>query len=488
MFNGIKSILLENRNVRQTVLKNTFWLVFAEVVVKVLGLISVIYIARALGATEYGRFTFALSFVSMMIIISDLGITDISTREFSRDKDNEKKMAGIFTLEVFLCLLVLIITIISSFFVTSDRVVREMIWILIIYILSNSLVGVMFSFLRARQKMEYEAVVKIAQTIITTIAVFFVIIYIPSTQNLSYGYMISSLIILTLAAIWFSVFFHPLRLKWQNDSLHILKMSWPLSLGFMGGWAYVLINSIILGNFGLITENGWYGAALKIALAVSIPADLIIKSFFPVVSGAFVNSKEKLQKIWNQISRVLILMAFPMAFGGIVLAPKIIGLFYGASFLPSVVAFQLLIIAMCISFLSYPYSMILVVADQQKSNFILIILGAFLNIVLDVFLLPILGFYGVIIATNIVLVITLFLIVILTKYKTPVKPINYDIAKSVLLSFVSSFFMYWLISNNAIYRLNIVVVCVIGLIAYLLSILLLRRVLFPREDRWFGIF
>ena len=60
----IKNFLLENIGIKQTILKNTFWLVSAEAVTGLLRLVLLIYAARILGATEYGKFTFAFSFVS----------------------------------------------------------------------------------------------------------------------------------------------------------------------------------------------------------------------------------------------------------------------------------------------------------------------------------------------------------------------------------------------------------------------------------------
>ena len=60
---NIRELFLENIGIRQTIFKNTFWLTAAEVVIGFLRLGLLIYVARILGATEYGKFTFAFSFV-----------------------------------------------------------------------------------------------------------------------------------------------------------------------------------------------------------------------------------------------------------------------------------------------------------------------------------------------------------------------------------------------------------------------------------------
>ena len=82
-FSKFWSFFLDNINLKQTILKNTFWLVMAEIIIRILKLVLVIYVARILGATEYGKFTFALSFAMLFVALSDLGLSPITVREFS---------------------------------------------------------------------------------------------------------------------------------------------------------------------------------------------------------------------------------------------------------------------------------------------------------------------------------------------------------------------------------------------------------------------
>jgi len=107
--NSIKNIisnpagfLLKNLGEKQTVAKNTFWLGVAEGVTRFLKLFLIIYVARILGATEYGKFTFALAFVSLFAIFSDFGISTIATREIAREKEKEKEFPSFLSLKLVL--------------------------------------------------------------------------------------------------------------------------------------------------------------------------------------------------------------------------------------------------------------------------------------------------------------------------------------------------------------------------------------------------
>ena len=199
-----KSFFLENTEVKQTIFKNTFWLAVSEGITRFLKLILIIYVARILGATEYGKFTFALAFVSLLVIFSDFGLSHIATREFAREKKKEKEFSSIFSLKILLSLGTLILMIAGSFFVTLSPAIRGVIWILAIYVIIESFAGIIYAFLRARQRMEYESWVKILQAFVVTGAGFFVILNFPSVQNLSYGYLFASLV----ALIFILIFFH----------------------------------------------------------------------------------------------------------------------------------------------------------------------------------------------------------------------------------------------------------------------------------------
>ncbi len=481
MNNYITHFLFRNIGIKQTVFKNTFWLTVAEIIARVLGLVLVIYIVRTLGAQEYGKFVFALSFASVLSIFSDLGIMDISTREFSRDRNNEQRFNSTFTLELLLCAITFVISVATSFFIVSDYSIRMMVWILTVFVLSNSLFAMVFSLLRARQKMEYEAVVKIVQAVANTVVVCAVIFFVPSAQNIGYGYMVSNIVVLLFLLVFFSIFIQPLKFKWEKSSLNILRISWPLSLGFMASWIYMSINSIMLGYFNLITENGWYGAAFKIAIVAVIPANLIIRSFYPLLSNFFVSSKEKLQKAWDYFTESMLFLTIPTVVGGYVLAPKIIETFYGNDFTPSVVALQLLMLVIGISFLNYPYTIMLVAAEQQKKNFLIMVGGALVNVILNLIFIPRYGFSGAIISTIISSALVFFSTVVLFKYTTPIVVINKRLIKVCFISIISSVAMYYVITLHFIYSLNVIFTCLIGALTYGIILLILYGVVVGRN-------
>jgi O-antigen/teichoic acid export membrane protein len=237
----------------------------------------------------------------------------------------------------------------------------------------------------------------------------------------------------------------------------------------------------MLGSFNLITENGWYSAASRIALAAIVPASLIVRSFYPALSKFFVSSKEELQKTWDYLAEVMIFLAIPIVAGGILLAHKIITAFYGANFFPSIPALQLLIFVSGISFISLPYSVMLVVADQHKRNFYLIVFGAVTNVILNLILIPIFSLYGAIISTIISSLVIFFATLILLKRFTPILIFNARLIKAVLISCFSTFLMCLLVYFLLIQDTNIIIIVLGGGVAYFLVVFSFYRFLLHRH-------
>ncbi len=471
-----RKLLFENFGLKQTIFKNTFWLATAEGITRFLKLILIIYVARILGATEYGKFAFALALVSLLAVFSDFGLSSIVTRELSRKKEREKEFSAILSLKLLLGLAVLTLVLCGSIFITPDFLIRKVIWILAIYISVSNFSEIVYAFLRARQRMEYEAITKILQAALITGAGFFVILNFPSIENLSFSYLFGGLI----ASIAILVFFHfkisPLKFSWQKSIWQkFLGMSWPLGLGVIFAVIAASIGPVIMGYLGLITEVGWYSAARKIVNVLVIPSFLISQSFFPVLSSAFKESREALQRVWDYQMEIRIFIAIPLMVGGIIFAPRIIDLIYGQSFSPSIFAFQVLIIGAGLLYLNSVFAQALIISNQQKKTLWIGFLGAIINTLLNLFLIPRLGLYGVVLSAPITFFFSFLLLFGFTLQFTSVRPLNSRIFLSFRCAIISSILMHRAISQPKIYHLNIFLSVSIGAGIYLIALFICGR-------------
>jgi len=477
-FTDVKSLLLDNNTVKQTIFKNTFWLAVAEGISRLLKLILIIYVARILGATEYGKFTFALAFVSLFAVFSDFGLSWIIIREFSQQKEKEKEFSSILSLKILLSVGALILILCGSLFVTLDLTIQKIIWILAIYVIIDGFSGIIWAALRARQKMQYEAWGKIVQAITLTGIGFFVLFKFPSVENLSYSYLFASLAAFIFILLIFHFKIFRLSIDWDwTIWKKFLGLSWPLAFIAVFTLIYTYIDSVMMGYWGQITETGWYNAAYKIVNVTLIPMALISVSFFPALSRAIKESKERFRGIWDYQMKLMTMMTVPIVAGGIILAPKIINFIYGSEYDSSILAFQILILVSGLIFLSEPCYRALIVINQQKKIFYITLAGAIINIILNFILIPHYSLYGAAIATVITYLILLFLFIRFTKKFAPVSPFNLNLFKVWIFAFLATLIMCLVISQPLIYGFNVLIIIPVGGVVYFLVFMILEELL-----------
>jgi len=468
--------LFKNLGVRQTILKNTFWLVVAEGISRFLKLILIINVARILGATEYGKIAFALSFVSIFALFSDFGISSIATRELSKEKESENEYSAIFSLKMILSLAAFLMIIIGSFFITQDIIIQKLIVILAIYTITTSFSEIIYAFFRARQIMEYEALARIIQAVLVTGSGFFIISKFASIVNLGLSYLFAGSFASIVLLFFFYFKVYSLRFSFQKLVwVKYLSMSWPLGLGTVFGSVPIVIGVVIMGYFRLITEVGLYSAAGKIINVLLIPSIIIAQSFYPMLSKSFKESKEVLQRVWNYQIELRMFILVPLVAGAMVLAPKIINFIYGSDFILSAVVLQILIPVVGFNYLNNIFSQILVIINEQRKTVIVVFCGAIVSIILNLILIPRFSLYGVALSTFIAVVLDFLLLFGFTLKLAPVKILNSKISLNFVGYVFASILMFFVLSCPKIYNLNIFISILVGGLTYLVVVFIYRK-------------
>jgi len=467
----VKSFLFENKGIKQTIFKNTFWLGIGTFFSKLLSLVLLIYVARILGAEEYGKFTFALAFAAVFTVIHDFGIPQIIVREFSRNKINKKEFSSVVSLNILLSLVVSFAILFTLLFTKLSPDIEKAVLILGAANIITNFANIFISLFQAQGRMEARTWIEILRAVLLVILGLAIIFNFPSAKNLSWAYLIAAAISLPLILIFFSYKFFKPKIKWESLVWKkFLIMSWPLALVGVSGIIYNYIDSIMMGFWGMITETGFYNAAFRIINAAVLPSVLVSKSAYQVLSK-FSESKELLQKTWDHQLELMILLAFPMMAGGFVLAPRIIHAFYPDNFSPAVLALQILILSIFFIYISRPFGDLIVVSNQQRKLLLISTAGAIINIILNFILIPRYSLYGAALATVITTLITFLIYIITVKIFTSIHIFSFDCFIISILSTVSALIMYLAVKQPFIYNLNIFISISLGTIIYFLVFL-----------------
>jgi len=468
-----KKFFFDNLTIKQIIFKNAFWLALAELINGILKFFLFVYIARILGATEYGKFTFALSFVGLFGFIAEMGLYSIIVREFSQNKEKEKDIPSLFSLKILSNLLFFIFVFFFSFFVTPDPEIRNLIWLLSFLLIFESLLILFYAFFNARQKMEYEGLMKILENSLIFTFGFVVLFFFPSVFRLSFSYVFGAFLTFFFVLFFFHYKIFPLSLRFDiNVWKRYLTFAWPLFVLGMLGSFFNNFDSVLLGYFQMMKENGWYNAMKRIMSISFLPCGILTASFFPTMNKFFAESKEKFKKIWFLFLKVIFFINLPILLGGIFLTPQIIDFVYDPSFFPAILSLRFLFLTIFFNAISVPFSRLLLILNKQDKILYIFLASTILNVILNIFLIPRYSLNGAAFVSFLS-----FLLYLLLAFYFSKKYFSFKLNEENFLLFalgvaISSLFMIFLISQNFILKFHILWIIFFGALFYLLIFLL----------------
>jgi O-antigen/teichoic acid export membrane protein len=402
MLKKIKSLLFTNKTAGQTIVKNTFWLMAGEIIGRLIRAGIVIYSARILGAGEYGIFSYAISVAAFITVFSDIGLSAVLTRETSKNPElRNKYLANSFFLKIILIGLNILFVLFIVPLISKLGGVNQLLPLVAVMIIFESLREFGFGFNRALEKMEREAFVKVILNLSIAILGFVAIFTHPSAYTLLIAYVLGALIGF-LATVWF-LRAHLRELFGKIDfsfAWHIFKNAWPVGLLTVLGAVMINTDMIMLGWWLDKNPIGYYAAAQKIILLLYIIPTLLSSAAFPAFARlAHAANHERFRTILERTIAFAFLIGIPLAFGGLILSQETITLLYGAEYLPAVATFRTLMATMFVVFPSTIITNALFAYNQQKRFIWYVGLGAISNAFFNYLLIPRFGIEGAAVAT-----------------------------------------------------------------------------------------
>lgn len=383
-------VFFQNSSPKQTVVKNTFWLLTETVVNKLLKFFLIIWAARILGAAGYGAFSFALSFAATIFIFADLGIGSILIREYQKEQ-NRILVSTALWLKLILSLISILVGLVVLFFFKSVQA-RPIILILLLMDFILNFRDGFIAFARARQKMEEEAFLIVLENIVVFLIGFLVLFFWPTALNFSLAYFAGALISFLAAFIVFQkrakIFsrnFDPVLAK------KILRLAWPFTFGSLIAVTLGSIDTLMLGLLKTAAVVGIYSAAIKIVYVLSVIPGIIVGAIFPLISR-FHQDEKVLLKIIREGNSALLLLALPLTLGGFLIGGRLIHFFLGSQYLASVLIFKVLIFLVPLIFLVSLWDSFLLAVNLQIKDFEYTAVAAALNVILNFILIP--EFFG----------------------------------------------------------------------------------------------
>ncbi len=427
-----------------------------NVTIALLSFVSFPFASQALGASAMGMYGFANTFVYYFLIISRLGIPLIAIRECAKVKDDKAalsaKVQAFFVLQLittaasFLLLLIIM-------FAGRGVVIQENIWHLVFLLSVNFLIGV-FSFewlYIALDRVFYMSVRSLAITVFGTLLI---IVFVQNDHNL-YLYAF-----LNLLATFLTVFFNIILLRREGirfsfkRRLNLRYLS--KSLLFVFGITFIITaynqtDSLLLGYFDTsFAASGAYsvgvrGIEIVITIITSLSGIFVIRTTRAIKD----NDMPAFHKVISYSTNITFFIGVPAVMFMIGLAPEIVRFIVqdspywtDAAISNATIAIMLLASLM----LTYSihdgiYQQILVPLQKERTYFF-VMLGILLfnisfSVLFTLFIFPTTPLFAVALITLVSEVLTLIVLITLTRNYVVSHLFNLNNIKIILAATVS---------------------------------------------------
>ncbi len=385
------------------IFKNTAIMFSANIVKKIITFVLILVIARYLGVANYGKLSFALSFVALFSIFSDFGAKVLINREIARNKSNVNKyVSNVIITKIVLSCLMLVIVGVMAVLLSYPKDTINLVYIAAFIIIFQSLGEPLGSAFRGFEEMKYNAVSLIGSALARLILSLIVVFLKLGVKELLYMYLISEIFGFLLELVFYHFNIHKFYLEWDlKFSKTIIVGSIPFGMAALLMNLYDKIDVTMLSKMVVNSDTviGWYSAAYNFMFIFEFIPMSIGAAVYSYTSIAYLNAIERFKYVYRKITYYYFCLTIPLAFGTVAIADKLVGLLYGGEYIPSVIALQILIWSVIFKFQMYGMGTILNSMNKEKLTLKATVVSLITNVVLNLILIPKYTYIGASIAT-----------------------------------------------------------------------------------------
>ena len=400
MIKKINNLFNDNRFKKYV--SNISWLLIEKLFKIFVGLFIGIWIARYLGPTQFGLLSYAQSFVGFFGAIAALGFDSVLVRELVKNSSLSKDFLGT---AFILKLIATLFSILLLYFISI--IVNDKYENMLIMIISISLIFKAFNvidiFFQSKVISKYSVYSNIFALFVSSIVKILLIFFKAPLIAFVFVIVFETFLVSISYLYWYlkvsgEFFFKKIKFNF-NIAKNLLKSGLPLLLSSMAVALYMRVDQIMIQNMIDSRAVGNYAVAVKLSEVFYFFPGIIVNSLFPSV----ITAKKMSDKLYYERFKFLFMLVFVICLISdliiVVFGKDIIDLLYGEKYLD---ASKVLIIHIWTGIfvsLGLVSGKWYIIENLENYLFFRTVLGLILNIILNLFLIPILNIEGAAIAT-----------------------------------------------------------------------------------------
>ncbi|MFV0982662.1 flippase [Latilactobacillus sakei] len=448
------------------IIKNYLYNVFYQVFVLLVPLVTMPYIARVLGPTGVGISSFTNSNTQYFILIGSIGVSLYGNRQIAYYRDNRRKTSQIFW-EVFLMRIVTIIGALIAFFIflglTNEYKQAYLMQSILIVAAAVDISWFFMGFENFKVTVLRNIIVKVISLIC-----IFIFVKDKGDLNIYIG-------ILALSQLIGNITLFPYLKNYINmpnwRELRIWRHFRPTLILFVPQIAtqvYLILNKTMVGKMISVEAAGFYDNSdkiIKMVLAIVTATGTVM---LPRVANTFAKGDhEQVKKYLYQSFDFVSAIAIPMMFGIAAIAPKFATIFFGKAFAP--VGLLMMIESVVIPIIAWGSVLgvqYLLPTGRNREFTISVVLGAIVNIIVNIPFILWMGIPGAMIATVLSeLSVTGYQFYIL-RNELDLKQMMKEIWKYLLAGFLMFIVILWSVLSFKFNIFILLIEVIIGILIY----------------------
>lgn len=427
---------------KKSIKRNYIYNVSYQVLTMLTPLITTPYVSRTLGAEKIGAFSYAESIVAYFTMFAAMGIASYGQREISYVQDEREKRTEVFWEMKTLSAITTLITLVIYFLFVGGQTNR-ILYLILTFNLLNVVADVTWLF----QGMEEFGTIVFRNVVFKCINIAYIFIFIKSKDDIFiYAFGISFFTFLSNVSLW-------KRIKTLVDAPRISKIkpfrNLPAVISlFIPGIAISVYTVLDKTMIGVITgreyENGYYEQAIKLSRMVLTLVTSLGAVMVPRIGYHFEKKQiPEIQRCMYRAYRFVWFLGIPLCFGLIGISGNLVPWFYGPGFYKIKIllpVLSLLILAVGVS--NITGIQYLIPTKRQNVLTLTVTVGALINFILNLWLIPKLQSLGAAVASVVAESIIAVLQLVMVRKELSVKQILISSVHYVLAGFIMSIVLW----------------------------------------------
>jgi len=359
-----------------------------------LAYVALFFIARFMGPGDYGIIGFAIGFVGLFALLSNLGYDQAHIKRVSEKKDFGTCIATFIVTKIGLVTLMSFTTIGAIFiwkFVLGrgfeSNIHETAIFIILGYFILEKLSSIFQVTYTAETKIAKAHIPIFISTLTRTGAIIFVAMMGFGPIELAFAYVFGHIFLFITSLLLFRKY--PIKKPSKEYFKDYSRFAMPLIIVSASAAVMTNIDKVLIQLFWSSEEVGYYFASFRICGFIVVAGASIGQILFPMISDY--HSKRNVRKIKNILfssERYISMITFPMVIGLVALAEPSVHILLSGSFYPAIAVFRILPFFALLNALIIPYNSQILGMNKPKlaRNRILIML--LLNVILNIILIP----------------------------------------------------------------------------------------------------